>query len=59
MSRSDKARSGWERLCEEIAAGDQRRLNWRAMNYFVKRRRWEEAAQCRERVGQWNARGPV
>lgn len=46
-------------LYREIAGDDQRRLNWRAMNYFVGRGEFTEAAQCRERVVAWNSTGPV
>ena len=46
-------------MYREIAANDIRRLNWRAMRYFVKRGEFAEAAQCRDRVGSWNEKGPI
>jgi hypothetical protein len=54
-----RRRTGLLAVYREIAANDIRRLNWRAMRYFVKRRRYLEAAQCRDRVGTWNRTGPT
>ena len=50
---------GWAAIYEEIASENQRRLNWRAMNYFVRHKQWQQAAKCRDRVGCYNAAGPA
>lgn len=42
-----------------IAADKMRVLNWKAMNYFVSRQLWSQAALCRDRVGTWNENGPT
>jgi hypothetical protein len=54
-----RRRSTLHAVYREIAANDLRRLNWRALRYFLKRRRYLEAAQCRDRVGTWNRQGPI
>lgn len=54
-----RRRSALTAVYKEIAANEIRRLNWRAMRYFVKRKRYAEAAQCRDRVGTWNRQGPI
>jgi hypothetical protein len=46
-------------IYDEIAYNDLRRLNWRAMRYFIRQKCWGKAAACRERVGGWNKRGPI
>lgn len=46
-------------IYREIAANDIARLNWRAMCYFIKRRLFDLAAQCRDRVGDFNDDGPL
>ena len=47
------------RIYCEIALEDRRRLNWRAMRYFARRREYALAAKCRQRVGWYNSEGPV
>lgn len=48
-----------QRIMEEICVGDTRRLNYRAMRYFISQNRLAEAAICRDRVGAWNSKGPI
>ncbi len=45
-------------IYSEVLRNDVRRLNWRAMNYFVKRGMYYEAAICRDRVKTWDSKGP-
>ena len=47
------------RMYEEIMLDDRRKLNWRAMNYFVRHGRWSDAAKCRDRVECWDNVGPL
>jgi len=51
--------TGWGALCMEICKQDFRKLNWRAMKYFIRRKMYAEASICRERVIRWDNKGPV
>jgi hypothetical protein len=44
---------------DEVLNENTRRLNWLAMKFFVKRAQWASAAKCLDRVGNFNATGPV
>ena len=46
-------------IYREIAANNIRRLNWRAMQHFLRQQDYEQAANCRDRVGTWNKDGPI
>ncbi len=37
----------------EILNNNERKLNLRAMKFFVKNEMWLEAAICRDKVGYW------
>lgn len=43
----------------EIRKNNIRRLNWRAMKYYVKRGMYLEAAECRDVCGPRDKNGPV
>lgn len=46
-------------IYDEILRGDVRKLNWRAMRYFAKKRNFVAAAKCRDVVKRWNSKGPA
>jgi hypothetical protein len=50
---------GYEKLYDLILHYQIRHLNFRAMKYFVKKRKFDKAAICRDRVGAYTKKGPA
>lgn len=47
-------------IYERISGGEHRRNAWLAMKYFIKHRRYLEAAKCRDMLPLgWTNKGPV
>ena len=58
-TKNQNKSNAWEGIYTEIYKESTRKLNWRAMKYFIRHEMYAEAAVCRARVKSWNKNGPT